>query len=390
MNLNGGSPARRVLVIDDNPINLRLTAAVIRRAGFIADTSDTAEGGLEQLAVSPPDLIVTDLQLPGMDGLDLARAVKKNPDWRSIPVILLTAAHSKEEEVKALQAGCACSIGKPIDAEVFPSMIRAFLGADPPASDTSLLPELPLEELCKEFLARGAAECRALLPQFTANRTFVPELDFASIRKSAHSWAGIGGTIGLPEITRQARALEALLATFDASKRADLRQTLVGLLHQFTHAVPAPQPATAPSKEAISDVGCATPVKAVILVGDDDPTIRAVIKLSLEAAGFECRTAADGIQTFTMAFQCRPDAIILDLNMPRMSGFQVLSSLRNQWSTHKLPVILLTASHSELDIVRAGTLGAASYIVKPFDINDLLARLDQALASAKQRPRQGA
>ena len=384
MTLNGASPTRRVLVIDDNPVNLRLTAAVIRRAGFIADTSDTAEGALEQLAASLPDLIVTDLQLPGMDGLDLTRAVKKNPDWRSIPVILLTAAHSKEEEAKALQAGCACSIGKPIDTEEFPSMIRAFLGAAPLASDTSLLQDLPLEELCKEFLANGAAECREFLPQFIANRTFVPELDFASIRKSAHNWAGVGGTIGLPEITRQARALEALLVAFDPSKRDELRLALVGLLHQFTHAVPVPQLATAPGKGVISDAGCAAPVKAVILVGDDDPTIRAVIKLSLEAAGFECRTAADGIRTFTMALQCRPDAIILDLNMPRMSGFQVLSSLRNQWSTHKLPVILLTASHSELDIVRAGTLGVASYMVKPFDINDLLARLDQALAGTKQ------
>lgn len=384
MSLNGASPMKRVLVIDDNPVNLRLTAAVIRRAGFIAETSDTAEDALEQLAASQPDLIVTDLQLPGMDGLGLTRAVKNNPGWRSIPVILLTAAHSKEEEARALQAGCACSIGKPIDAEVFPNVIRAFLGAAPLASDTSLLPELPLEELCKEFLANGAAECRELLPQFTANRLFVPELDFASIRKSAHSWAGVGGTIGLPEITRQARALEALLVTFDPSKQDDLRQTLVGLLHQFTHAVPAPRPATAPSKEAISGVGRAAPIKAVILVGDDDPTIRAVIKLSLEAVGFECRTAADGIQTLTMALQCRPAAVILDLNMPRMSGFQVLSSLRNQWSTHKLPVILLTASHAEQDIVRAGTLGAASYMVKPFDINDLLARLDQALAGTKQ------
>jgi DNA-binding response OmpR family regulator len=64
-----------------------------------------------------------------------------------------------------------------------------------------------------------------------------------------------------------------------------------------------------------------------------------------------------------------------------MSGLQVLSCLRIQWSMHKVPVILLTASHDELDIVRAAELGATSYMIKPFDVNDLLARLDQALAA---------
>jgi DNA-binding response OmpR family regulator len=381
MSPGAANPTKRVLVVDDNPVNLRITAVLIRKAGFLAETAEDAESALEQLAGNPPDLIVTDLQLPGMDGLDFTRVVKKNQAWRTIPVILLTAAHSKEGEAEAQRAGCECSIGKPVDMDVFPGLIRAFLGGPASAPDTSSLEDLPLEELCKEFLAAGASECRDLLSQFTAKRVIVPDLDFVSIRKRAHGWAGVGGTLGFPEITRRARALEALLATFNPGKRSDLLQKLVELQHQFAHAVPVPQPAAAPRKEVIPEVEGTATVKPVILVGDDDAAIRAVIKLSLQAAGFECRTAADGIRTFSMALRDPPDAIILDLNMPRMSGLQVLSCLRIQWSMHKVPVILLTASHDELDIVRAAELGATSYMIKPFDVNDLLARLDQALAA---------
>lgn len=385
MSTGAAAPARRVLVIDDNPVNLKITAALIRRAGFAVHTAETAEAGLEEVAKKPPDLIVTDLQLPGMDGLDLTRTVKKNPAWRRIPVILLTAAHSQEEEVSARQAGCECSIGKPVDAELFPGMIRAFLGTPAPAASASPAADLPIEDLRREFLDGGASECRALLAQFTASRLFVPELDFVSIRKSLHRWAGVGGTLGLPDITKQARGLETLLATFNPSKRGELRQKLADLLQQFLHAVPVAQPAPVPTKKPVPviDGGAAPVVKPVILVGDDDATIRGVIKLSLEAAGFECRLAADGVGAFTMALNDPPDVIVLDLNMPRMNGFQVLYWLRRQWTTCKVPVIFLTASHEKSDILHGVELGAASYIVKPFDTNDLVARLEQVIAARK-------
>jgi CheY-like chemotaxis protein len=266
---------------------------------------------------------------------------------------------------------------------MFPGIIRAYLGESAPVADTSSLEDLPIEQLSKEFLATGVSECRELLSQFAASRTFAPDLDFVSIRKSLHRWAGVGGTLGVPEITRKAREMEALLETFDPSQRGDLRQKLVELLDQFLHAVPVIQPpAAAPRKEVIPAAGSAR-VRPVVLVGDDDAMIRTVIKQMLESAGFECRMAADGIGVLTMALSEPPAAIILDLNMPRMNGFRVLDFLRDQWSTCKVPVILLTASNEESDIRRGVKMGAASYMIKPFKTNDLLARLEQVIAARK-------
>jgi DNA-binding response OmpR family regulator len=373
-------PARRALVIDDNPVNLKITAALVRRAGFLADMVETAESALQRLDANRPDLIVTDLHLPGMNGIDLTRAIKRNPAWESIPVILLTADTSAELEVTARQAGCECLIAKPVDAKLFPGLISAFLGTSVPADYASSLDDLPIEDLRKQFLTAGAAECRLILSEFTATRLFVPALDFVSIRNALHRWAGVGGTLGFPDITRRARVLEALIETSDPAVRDELRGKLIELLQQFKNAVPVEEPAAAPRKEIAQPEKAAVAVKRVVLVADDDATIRAVIKLSLEAAGFECRLADNGALTCTMARNDPPDAIILDLNMPRMDGFQVLYTLRNSWSTRSVPVILLSARREPKDIVQAAQLGALDYMTKPFEINDLLLRLDRVMA----------
>ena len=363
-------------MVDDNPVNLKLTAHLIRKAGFLTDTAETAEQALDRLAANLPDLVVTDLQLPGMDGLELTRTVKQNPEWRSIPVVLLTAAHSPEEEVKARQAGCECSIAKPVDGNLFPGVIQAFLGSPPAANPRDEeLQGLPMEELRKEFLAGGAGECRAILAQFGASRLFAPVLDLVSICKAMHRWAGVGGTVGLPGITLHARGVEALCAVPDPDME-ELRRKLTELLHEFTHPEPVPQnPAPRTRQVAAIAENTAAPVKPVILVADDDPTIRAVIRLALEAAGFECRIADDGVLTCSIARNSLPNAIVLDVNMPRMDGFQVMYCLRSMWSTRKIPVILLTARHDKFDILRGAELGAAEYMTKPFEVNDLLARL---------------
>jgi len=373
-------PARRILVVEDNPLNLKITVALTRKEGFAVDMAESAEEGIARLNANRPDLIITDLNLPGMDGLELTRAVKSNPEWESIVVILLTADNSNELDTKAHDAGCACLINKPIDARLFPGVISAFLGGSDPVADASPLDNLPFEELRKEFLASGAAECRELLADFTAIRQFAAVVDFASIRRALHRWAGVGGTLGFPAITKQARRLEELTESQDPGKRDEVRVKLTRLLLEFTHAVPENPPAAVPLKQGPVSEDPAEAVKPMVLVVDDDPTIRAILKLSLEAAGFNYRLADNGVLACALARKDPPDAIVLDVDMPHMNGFEVLYSLRNQWCTRKIPVILLSARRTEADIVRAAQLGALNYISKPFEISDLLTCLRKVIA----------
>jgi DNA-binding response OmpR family regulator len=110
-----------------------------------------------------------------------------------------------------------------------------------------------------------------------------------------------------------------------------------------------------------------------VLVADDDSTVLALVRAALENFGMECHLAADGLKALDAARRLRPQAAILDVNMPGMDGYEVLSAIR----ADNLPmrVMLLTARQQESDIIRGFTLGADDYVVKPFSPMELVARL---------------
>lgn len=112
-----------------------------------------------------------------------------------------------------------------------------------------------------------------------------------------------------------------------------------------------------------------------VLVADDDPDILAVVKVNFELEGFEVDTAVDGEDALQKATAEPPNVIVLDIMMPRMDGLTALHRLRGQASTANVPIILLTARGLPEDRVRGLELGADDYITKPFDINELVARV---------------
>ncbi len=122
-----------ILVVEDNPINLKLVRDILKASGYRVAESTTGEEALDALKFIRPDLILMDIQLPGMDGLRAARLLRDNPETRDIPVVALTAHVMKGDEVRAKEAGCAGYIPKPIEPGNFPRQIAAFLqrGGDP-------------------------------------------------------------------------------------------------------------------------------------------------------------------------------------------------------------------------------------------------------------------
>jgi signal transduction histidine kinase/CheY-like chemotaxis protein len=118
-----------ILVVEDNPTNLRLVRDILRAQGHRVIESTSGEEALETLKFARPDLILMDIQLPGMDGLEAARRVRDNPETRSIPVVALTAHVMKGDEVRARMAGCVGYIPKPIDTLEFPKQVAAYLQA---------------------------------------------------------------------------------------------------------------------------------------------------------------------------------------------------------------------------------------------------------------------
>ena len=117
----------QILVIDDTPVNLKLTRIVLANEGYVVRTANDAEEALAILDHFRPDLMLVDIQLPGMDGLELTRRVKANPGTRDIVVVALTASAMKGDEEHAMKEGCDGYITKPIDTRSLPIRLREYL-----------------------------------------------------------------------------------------------------------------------------------------------------------------------------------------------------------------------------------------------------------------------
>lgn len=116
-----------ILVVDDNPQNLKLVRVLLTTEGYEVRTAIDAEAALELLETFTPAIILVDLQLPGMDGLELVRTLKADPHRRHITMIALTAYAMKGDDVKALAAGCDDYVAKPINTAALPLLIAMHL-----------------------------------------------------------------------------------------------------------------------------------------------------------------------------------------------------------------------------------------------------------------------
>jgi CheY-like chemotaxis protein len=503
-----------ILVVDDAEVNRTLTDIVLTDEGFDVHT---AAGGGEALALLRgfhPALMLVDIRMPGMDGLELTRRVKQSERTRDIVVVALTACAAEGDERKAMATGCDGYITKPIDTHMLGAQVRKHLalrtagphGEAVPAGGTSTSGR-GVEALRLRFLEEGILQSRQML------ECLDQQFDVAKASGLLHRWVGAAGILGYTNISEWAlQGVELLSAPARDPERfravlTDLEFAFSDLVEAGHHPLPesivhvlsgkrialvgfatdgveilcaglesagalprifaaeeppdsapvracdavlyqvrsetmrtrwlAPDAPISPDQalllvggrehimrvdsavqrrvreflidgwqpeEALMRLGFAlsrahscTPTIAStegscgkqretnslpdcppeILLADDDPLVRTMVRGTLQNHGMRCRLAATGSEALQIARECRPHAAVLDVGMPGMDGYQVLAAIREG----RLPihVILLTARSQENDISRGFALGADDYIVKPFNLVELVARLRRLL-----------
>lgn len=117
----------RVLVVEDNPVNLELAVALLEQEGCEALVAETADVALDLARTRQPNLILMDVQLPGMTGYEATRRLKADPITAAIPVVALTAQAMRGDEALATEAGCAGYLAKPLDRQKFHEMLHRLL-----------------------------------------------------------------------------------------------------------------------------------------------------------------------------------------------------------------------------------------------------------------------
>src|SRR3984893_14999400 len=194
-----------ILIIDDNPVKLRLTRILLVNEGYDVVTAASAEEGLELLNNCHPLLILVDIQLPGIDGLEFTRRVKQDPRFGDVSIVALTAFAMKGDEQKALDAGCDGYITKPIDTRALGARVREHLERCQAAEGASPAPPEPhreqvddeeMEALRLRFLTEGRKRSRQLLLDLDAN------FNANETSRAVHQWVGSGGLLGYATIAR--------------------------------------------------------------------------------------------------------------------------------------------------------------------------------------------
>ncbi len=491
----------QILVVEDNDMQSKLVGFLLEEAGHTVQVAESAEQALELLQSFLPDLILMDLQLPGKDGLELTRELRLSPVLGATPIIALTAYTDPAELGRAREAGCNGTIAKPIDTATFTRQVREYLSGtaevacEAPRDSGDLLAEIR-----NSFLAEGLEQCGAILKELQSD----PRSAIDVLRRVLHRWAGVGGTLGFPELSSQARHVETLLKpagedyaeivkaietmrrrfaaaarnkpSFPLELTNGLSGARIGLinfsdeeanrirraasspnipiviermksdsienqsgytalivnecglsmvsatLHRSQWSVPAiligsrssllsfsKLPARAcdfliapwDAEEVLVRVyrliaksGTPQPTgdsphmqkrRPRVLIADDDPAIVSIVSEVLQQSEMDCEVARGGKQALEVVSRRPLDAIILDVNMLDLDGFEVLKSLRNNLATREIPVLLLTARRDKLDIALGFSSGADDYMVKPFKPLDLVERVNKMIA-ARRKP----
>jgi len=117
----------RILLVEDNPMNRRVAEFLLKAQGYVVYEARDGQEARELAEKHVPDLILMDLQLPGVDGFTTTRAIKQNTVTKSIPIVALTAYAMAGDAERAIEAGCDGYITKPIDPDEFPKTVASFL-----------------------------------------------------------------------------------------------------------------------------------------------------------------------------------------------------------------------------------------------------------------------
>ena len=120
--------AKSILIVEDNQTNAQLLKDVLVIKGYEVDIVINGDNALASMEESKPDLVLMDIQLPGMDGYEVTRIMRENPQTKELPVIAVTAYALKGDKEKAMQAGCDGYMSKPINTRELPKMVEKLIG----------------------------------------------------------------------------------------------------------------------------------------------------------------------------------------------------------------------------------------------------------------------
>ena len=329
-----------VLIADDAPDQLQALTAILSDIECRLITACSGEETLDTAMRDLPDLILLDVIMPGMDGLEVLRNLRERPETRDLPVIILTAKGEAEDVVMGLEAGASDYISKPFNAAELQARVKTHLNLKRMRDHhKSLISELQNALAAVKNLSGMIPICAHC----------------KKIRNDLGYWQQVEEYIGGHT---EAMFTHGLCPDCVPIFFPEMQEE--GLVVQ-------PPPPSEPSEDPEL-------LLPRILVVDDSPmNLRMLIQfLRLD---FKILVATNGAVALELAQHERPDLILLDVVMPEMDGRDVCRALKGDPRTSHIPVIFVTGKSDEIDEMEGFELGAVDYITKPFSLPVVHARV---------------
>lgn len=398
---------KQILIVDDDPIAREQTQSSLEHRGYLVTPAASGEEALRLARDYPPDAVLLDLMMPGMDGFEVLERLRKDPLLYDLPVIVLSAKDLTMEERHLLEKSVKKVVAKSyLDKELLLDEIVAALkqlhGGGPQKDDSgkplilvvednataALQVQSTLEDNGYAVMVAGGGEealakVKRTLPDGVVLDLMMPDVDGFQVLETIRStpW-----TEQLPVLVLTAKELSA-------EDRTRLKQRHVSQLiqkgsvdrTQLLKAVqalltpPFESPPAAPSSETRPpsvDTG-------MVLVVEDNPDNMLTVTSVLAELDCEICRAKDGRQAVSMAKSLHPELILMDMQLPEMSGLDATQAIRSDAELKDIQIVALTANAMKGDREKMLAAGCVDYISKPFDPSELLAVVRSRLRNEK-------
>lgn len=394
---------KKILIIDDDQVIAEIYQGKFRMAGYEAEVAAEGASALEMLKKAPVDLVLLDLSLPGMNGLEVLKQVRARPETQRLPVIVFSNTYLTNLMQAARKAGAtqcvskaSCTPREMLDivgrifaaraavqkpAATIPSPIPAFPGSGTSTAQS----EMEFQTgLVQAFLTSAPETIVAMRKRYQTfvklERENLRLVDLNELYRLARSLAGAAGVVGFRMIAQLSSALEALLQEMHArpaemtpSTNRTIAQAVDKLARLVTHAGTLTGQAEAPTSP-------------LVLVVDDESVSREITVRAVGKAGLRALSLDNSTLALQVLEQNCFDLVFLDIGMPKPSGIEVCECLRKMPLNRTTPVVFVTAEADFESRAQSSLSGGNDFIAKPFLVLELAVKALTWLHSEDIKP----
>jgi two-component system cell cycle response regulator len=409
-----------ILVVEDNSLNMKLFRSLLTMGGYQVMEAEDAEKGIILASLYLPDLILMDIQLPGIDGLEATRKIKKKPETQKIPVVALTSYAMPGDELKAREAGCSGYITKPINTRTFVESVRAYvnhpspLGTRPgkeafslkkrilivdddPLNVKLLVSKLPGDQFEPVTAFSGQEALGKILknpPDLILLDIMMPGMNGYEVslwlkNNPATQDIPIILVTALDGVEDKIKGFEAgadeflnkPVNTVELLARINSLLRLKGYREQLLSRTLAEkgfsigQKSPDPSEEIWR-------LSKILLVEDNEKDAR-LIKEHFAGESYQMETVSNGEAALDLVKKEVFDLVLLDVMLPGVDGFEVCRQIKSLHQTQDLQVVLITCLPDLENRIKGVEQGTDDYLIKPINGRELKARV-KVLLKKKQ------